>query len=186
MMECADIAVAVLAAGQARRFGSDKLMADLGGVPLGAHIARTLSPMGFGWRFAVCAKGAPIAEQYAALGFSVIENLEPQKGQAHSLHLAVATAHETGAKALLVALADMPYVTPDHIGALTQEGGLAASYDGVNVMPPALFPRDTWPELLRTSGDSGARELLKHAKRVPAPTAILRDIDTRADLPASK
>jgi molybdenum cofactor cytidylyltransferase len=185
-MECADVAVAVLAAGQARRFGSDKLMADLDGFPLGAHIARTLSPIGFRWRFAVCATRAPIAEQYATLGFSIVDNLGLEKGQSHSLHLAVAAAQETGAKALLVALADMPYLSPAHIQALVTAGELAASYDGVNVMPPALFPRDSWLELLRTSGDAGARELLKHAKRVPAPTGILRDIDTQADLHASK
>jgi molybdenum cofactor cytidylyltransferase len=186
MMECANIAVAVLAAGQARRFGSDKLMADLDGVPLGAYIARTFAPMGFGWRFAVCATDAPIAKRFAASGFTIVENSQPETGQSHSLHLAIAAAQETGAKALLVALADMPYVTADHIGALTQEGGLAASYDGVNVMPPALFPRDSWPELLRTSGDAGARQLLVRAHRLPAPPGILRDIDTQADLPASK
>jgi molybdenum cofactor cytidylyltransferase len=185
-MECADIAVAVLAAGQARRFGSDKLMADLDGVPLGAYIARTLAPMGFGWCIAVCATGAAIAHQYAAIGFRILENSQPESGQAHSLHLALAAAQQTDAKALLIALADMPYVTSGHITAILSAGGCAASHDGINFMPPALFPRDTWPELLRTSGDAGARELLRKAKRVPASPVILRDIDTVADLCASK
>lgn len=185
-MECAEIAVAVLAAGQARRFGSDKLMVALDDAPLGAHIARTLSPMGFGWRFAVCAGGAPIAGPYAALGFTIIENLQPETGQAHSLHLAVAAAQATRAKALLITLADMPYVTPAHIEGIMRAGGLVASFDGVSAMPPALFPRDTWPGLLRTAGDAGARELLLQATHVMASSDILRDIDTRADLPASK
>jgi molybdenum cofactor cytidylyltransferase len=185
-MECADIAVAVLAAGQARRFGSDKLMADLDGVPLGAHIARTLSPMGFGWQFAVCATCAPIAGHYAALDFSILENPLPESGQAHSLHLAVAAAQEVGAKALLITLADMPFVIAGHINAVMRTRGFTASHDGVNVMPPALFPRDTWPELLRTSGDAGARELLGRAQRISASVGILRDIDTQADLRASK
>jgi molybdenum cofactor cytidylyltransferase len=179
----ADIAVAVLAAGQATRFGEDKLMADLDGIPMGLHIGHTLAPMGFGWRFAVCAERSPIAAHYAVLGFAVIVNAAPESGQAHSLHLAVAAAEETQASALLVTLADMPFVTAQHIASIAANAALTASHDGERPMPPVLFPRDHWPQLLATKGDAGARALLGAAKTVLAPPQELRDIDLPADLP---
>lgn len=181
-MDYANIAVAVLAAGQGSRFGSDKLMADLDGIPLGLHIAHTIGSMVFGWRFAVCAKGAALAQHFAVLGFESIDNAAPDKGQSRSLHLAVHAAEATRAKALLITLADMPFVSAGHIAKLAAHNDLAASHDGHQPMPPALFPRSCWPDLLATSGDSGARALLRRAKLVTAPPHELRDIDVAADL----
>lgn len=184
MLAYADIAVAVLAAGQGRRFGSDKLMVDLGGIPIGLHVAQTLAPMPFGWRFAVCSKSAALAEQLSHAGIEIIANDTPDTGQAHSLHLAVKAAEATAANALLVVLADMPFVSANHIADLVAayDGDILASTDGAAPMPPAIFPRDTWPMLLATSGDTGARGLLKNARLFTASPGELRDIDVVADL----
>lgn len=182
-MACADIAAVVLAAGQAKRFGSDKLAEPLDGLPVGLHIAETLAPLGFGWRFAVCQKGAALAQHFSAMGFAVIQNTAPQEGQARSLHLAVLAAERTNANALLVTLADMPFVTRSHIAAVTAGAGLTASSFGSAAMPPALFPRAMWPLLLATNGDTGARALLRDARLVIAPADELRDIDVAGDLP---
>lgn len=182
-MVTADIAVAVLAAGQSTRFGSDKLMASLDGLPLGLHIGQTLGELDFGWRFAVCGLGAPIAGPYADMGFAIVENADPGAGQAHSLHLAIHAAEATAAKALLVVLADMPFITRNHFAALVAKDVLAASTDGRAPMPPALFPRELWPDLMRTQGDAGARSFLHGACLVPASARELRDIDVAADLP---
>ena len=183
MTAYAEIAVAVLAAGQGRRFGSDKLMANLDGTPMGYHIAQTLKQTPFGWRFAVCSKGAALVQHFSTAGFQVIVNESPETGQAHSLHLAVEAAEATGARALLVVLADMPFVTTCHIEKLLEAGeGIIASTFCGSPMPPALFPRHVWPELLKTSGDAGARGLLQTALLVAAPQSELRDIDVPADL----
>ena len=40
-MQAKDVAIVLLAAGNARRFGADKLMADFDGAPLGARVAIT-------------------------------------------------------------------------------------------------------------------------------------------------
>ena len=183
MTAYADIAVAVLAAGQGRRFGSNKLMADLDGAPMGSHIARTLAEMPFAWRFAVCSKGAALVQHFSGSGFQIIFNNTPESGQAHSLHLAVEAAEATDAGALLVLLADMPFVTTGHIEKLWAAGaGIMASTFGDGPMPPALFPRDVWPMLLATSGDAGARALLGDAKLIAASASELRDVDVPADL----
>lgn len=182
-MLAADIAVAVLAAGRSTRYGSDKLMVSIDGFPLGAHIGKTIAQIGFGWRFAICREDAPLASCFEEMGFSVIVTTAPQAGQAHSLHLAVRAAEQTDAKALLVTLADMPFVTQRHLKSLASRESLTASSNGNSPMPPAFFPRALWPMLLSTDGDAGARLLLRDAHLVTAPVDELRDIDVPIDLP---
>jgi molybdenum cofactor cytidylyltransferase len=188
MTAYADIAVALLAAGQGIRFGSDKLLAEIDGEPLGLKAAKTLMEFPFGRHFAVCKSDGALAEQLADHGFMVVANDQPEQGQAHSLHLAVKAAMTTEAKALLVTLADMPFVSTAHLTALifAYDGRITASTDGQSSMPPAIFPRESWPGLLATSGDAGARVLLKSAAVVRCAEGELRDIDTLADLTASK
>lgn len=188
MTAYADIAVALLAAGRGLRFGSDKLLAEIEGEPLGLRPARTLIGLTFASHIAVCRHESELAGHYKIFGFDVVSNDRPEKGQAHSLHLAVKAAMLSEAKALLVALADMPFVSATHLTALVAgyDGAITASTNGGTPMPPAIFPRDVWPDLLATSGDAGARDLLKAAKLVAAPEGELHDIDTSADLPASK
>lgn len=188
MTAYADIAVALLAAGRGKRFGSDKLLTEFEGEPLGLKSARTLISLPFASHMAVCRHDSELAGCYENLGFDVVANHQPESGQAHSLHLAVEAAMATGAEALLVTLADMPFVSTAHLTALVDayDRTITASANRKTPMPPAIFPRDTWPDLLVTSGDAGARALLKAAKLVTAPEGELRDIDTPADLLASK
>lgn len=186
MTALSDVAVAVLAAGRSERYGADKLMVPLGGIPLGLRIGNTLSTLHFGWRFAICGKGSSLCDPYTQLGFKVVENAAPEDGQSHSLHLAVRAAQATAARALLVVLADMPFVTPEHLGKIGTSFALTASTTGSLPMPPALFPRALWPDLLGVNGDSGARHFLGEAHLVIASANELRDIDVPQDLPTSQ
>jgi len=181
-----DVAVAILAAGQGRRFGSDKLLTPIDGVPMGLHIAHSLDMFDFVSRFVVCADGSPLAAEFAALGFKLLWNDDPTRGQASSLRIAVRAAEATTARALLVVLADMPFVTPEHLLSIVQVGRFAASHNGTAAMPPALFPRELWPLLRMAEGDRGARSLLSGAELVHGPPSELRDIDVAADLPTPR
>ena len=187
-MEAEQVAIVILAAGNARRFGSDKLMADLEGGPLGVRAAHALLGIPAAAHFAVCQPKAAIAPHYADLGYNIVENPNADLGLSASLHLAVAAAAKTKAQALLIALADMPFIAAAHIGALIAacDGGIIASSDGAQAMPPAIFPRANWPLLLDTQGDAGARHILLQARTMAAPIGSLRDIDTPYDLAASK
>jgi molybdenum cofactor cytidylyltransferase len=187
-MEAEHVAIVVLAAGHARRFGSDKLMADLDGAPMGVRAARVLLGIPAAAHFAVCQPKAAIALHYADLGYTLVENPNADLGLSASLHLAVAAAAKTKAQALLIALADMPFIDAAHIRALIAacDGKIIASSDGAQAMPPAIFPRATWPLLLATQGDAGARHILSQARYLAAPVGSLRDIDTPDDLSASK
>ena len=94
----------------------------------------------------------------------------------------------TDAQALLIALADMPFVHAAHVEALiaADTDNVVASFDGNQPMPPAIFPRGRWPDLLATAGDAGARHILASAEKLTAPAGTLCDIDTADDLAASK
>ncbi len=187
-MEAKQVAIVVLAAGHARRFGADKLMADLDGAPLGIRAARNLPGIDAAAHFAVCQPGAAIAPHYADLGYAIVENPNANLGLSSSLHLAVGAAAATNAQALLIVLADMPFIMPAHIDALIAacDHDIIASTDGGQSMPPAIFPRSTWPLLLDTKGDAGARIILSKARNLAAPLGSLCDIDTPDDLAASK
>ena len=187
-MQTKDVAIVLLAAGNARRFGADKLMVDFEGVPLGARAAHELVSVPAAAHFAVCQPDALIAAHYKRLGFDIVDNPRADLGLSGSLHLAVEAALRTDAQALLIALADMPFVQAAHVEALIAvcTDNVVASFDGNQPMPPAIFPRAHWPELLATAGDAGARHILAHAEKIAAPAGMLGDIDTPDDLAASK
>ncbi|MEY3623125.1 MAG: hypothetical protein RLZZ407_684 [Pseudomonadota bacterium] len=187
-MQAKDVAIVLLAAGNARRFGADKLMADFEGAPLGLRAAHELVGVAAAAHFAVCQPEARIAAHYTRLGFDIVDNANPGIGLSGSLHLAVEAALRTDAQALLIALADMPFVQAAHVEALMAAcaDDVVASFDGHQPMPPAIFPRSHWPDLLATVGDAGARHILAHAEKLTAPAGTLCDIDTADDLAASK
>jgi molybdenum cofactor cytidylyltransferase len=178
-------ALVLLAAGRATRFGGDKLAAPLSGRPLLLHAVAALAALPFGWRVAVVAAGAP---DLAGAGYRHVLNPDPAAGMAGSLRLGVAAAQAAGAAGILVALGDMPRVTPAHVRALFAASGAGdscvASSDGVRAQPPALFGAGWFAQLAALDGDRGARDLLAAARLVRAGPGELADVDTPADLHA--
>jgi molybdenum cofactor cytidylyltransferase len=186
MLKPDQVALILLAAGRSVRFNDgDKLAEPFLDKPLAYHVVTALERVPFCARIAVV---SDTALDFAALGYDVIENPDPSLGQARSLCFGVARAQELGAEAVLVALADMPRVTAAHIrrmmDAADGPGTIVASSDGVHPMPPALFGKDLYPELLALQGDHGARDLIRRGHHVIAPPTELVDVDTQEDLRA--
>ena len=177
---------ALLAAGGGTRFGGPvhKLAADLDGRPVWMWALDHVLAAGFD-HVVVVTGAAPLA-----LPPSVIERHNPKwsHGQAGSLQLAIAAARELGAATITVGLADQPFVTTAAWGAVAGAAPecrlVVAVYDGVVGPNPVRLRDDMWP-LLPTSGDAGARELLRNH-----PDWVCRvdcvgsgaDIDTQEDL----
>ncbi len=179
----AGLSLAVLGAGLATRFGSDKLAVLLEGKPLVHHVLEAVD--GFAWeqRLLVC-RGTPgWAQAFADKGFTLIDNTEPERGLRGSL-LAAAAHVPTGGR-MMVCLADMPRITAAHlqrlIAAAGRWRGAVASGAGAYRGPPAIIPVDDLQALPR-KGDSGARALLSAARLVTAEPGILADVDTGEDL----
>lgn len=186
MLEVEQVALVLLAAGRSRRFADgDKLAEPFLDKPLAFHVVTALEKLPFLTRIAVV---SDTVLDFAARGYRVIENPDPSLGQARSLCHGVQAAEAAGAGGVLVALADMPRVTAAHIYRMfdAAEGAatIVASSDGVRPMPPALFGRDRFADLLALTGDTGARELIRRGRHVVTSPAELVDIDTREDLAA--
>lgn len=119
-----------------------------------------------------------------------LHNPDWADGIATSLAVAVRWAHEQRHDVLVVGLADQPGISPDAWRAVAQAVAdhqapsvAVATYDGQPANPVALR-RDVW-HLLPTTGDEGARSLVRSEKVAWAPVACEghpHDVDTLEDL----
>lgn len=184
MIRADSTALLLLAAGRSERFGDiDKLAEDYLGQPLAFHVVTALEAVPFASRIAVtCATHL----DFAGRGFDVIVNDHPTEGQARSVRLGIERVRASGAKAVVIALADMPRVTASQICRLIDEASSAdaviASSDGTRPMPPALFGAAHFDALAVLTGDHGTRDLILRGHHMVASPAELIDIDTPDDL----
>ena len=190
MVEAANIAAILLAAGTSQRFGTDdKLLAPLAGEPLALHAARHIVKLAPRRRIAVCRDDhGTLAQLLAAHGFEIVANPHPERGLSRSLSCGIAEAARGPDVAAMVCLADMPFVGTGHLRKLIARfdpvvAPLVASTNGHAAMPPALFARPLFEMLRSGEGDRGGKALLADATLVPAPASELADIDRPDDLP---
>jgi len=181
-----DVVLVLLAAGKSARFGDvgSKLNEPFLTRPLGLHVAVALEAVPFQQRVVVTSPRCTI--DYRPHGLHVIGNDDAVGDMASSVRLGVACAEALGAKAVLLALADMPRVTASHIHRLLDAADSAdavvASSDGVSPKPPALFARAHFDTLRALSGDQGARDLIRAGRHVVTNAAELIDVDTPEEL----
>jgi molybdenum cofactor cytidylyltransferase len=179
----------LLAAGSAKRFGSDKLRHALPhGVAIAVQAARHLKS-----QTDVVAVVRPGSEELALAlqgeGCTVVICDNAAEGMGASLACAVRAAE--GADAWLVALGDMPYVRPSSIAAVRSalEGGaaLAAPYFRTRRGHPVGISARFRQEMLCLGGDEGAKAVVSQhsAELLKIPVGdpgVIRDIDRPEDL----
>jgi CTP:molybdopterin cytidylyltransferase MocA len=169
------LAVAILAAGGATRFGGGKLDADCAGRPLGRWALKAALALPHE-RLAVVV-GETVPE--FALGCELLVNQRAAEGLGTSAALAARWA--AGSDALLIMLADMPLVSVETLGRLTEASGPAAvAYPGNRAGAPACFPAALFPALGALTGDSGAAQVLRGldgVRLVEVAAEELRDVD---------
>lgn len=183
------LAVAVLAAGSSRRFGDDdKLLAPFSGRRLGEHAISAIHQADLAPAAAFVVDSQiehPCQAAWAKAGFTTVVNLQADQGLGASVSLAATIALKSDCDALLIALADMPMVPPEHFSKLicaSKDAEIVASAIGARKMVPAVFGHQSLDSLVMLSGDRGARDLLKDARIVDCPPEWLVDIDTPNDL----
>jgi molybdenum cofactor cytidylyltransferase len=175
----------VLAAGEGRRFGGTKQLADLDGRPLLEHAlaaVTAVSPR-------VVVLGHAADEIRAAVDLHGAEPVlceDWHEGQSASLRRGLAAL--PGVDAVLVVLGDQPGITAAAIDAVLaaagDEGAVRATYDGVP-SHPVLLRRALLDRAGELRGDSGFRDLLRHARVREVEVGHLADpadIDTREEL----
>ncbi|MEG5266181.1 nucleotidyltransferase family protein [Pseudomonas sp. JDS28PS106] len=176
----------VLAAGRSRRFGGDKRHALLpcGRSMLQASIGNAVGVFDEVW---VVLRGD---DDPASLGVpdktQIVRSPNADLGMGNSLAAGIAALQSTGADAVAVLLADMPWIGEDVLIDLARladpERIALPCYQG-HRGHPVIIGRRFWPELLRLTGDQGARAVIaRHAERVDMvecdDAGVLRDADT--------
>jgi CTP:molybdopterin cytidylyltransferase MocA len=176
----------ILAAGEGRRFGGTKQLAELRGRPLLEHVLEAMT--GVTPRVVVLGhEAAKIRRGVNMHGASVVECLDWEEGQAASLRTGLtALAH---CDAVLVVLGDQPGITAEAVAAIVGAAGdeddaVRAVYDGVPGHP-VLLRRPLLARAGELRGDTGFRDLLESATVREVEIGGLADpadIDTREEL----
>ena len=183
----------LLAAGAARRFGANKLLARLPtGETVGLLAASRLAAAVDRMVVVVRATDDLTASVFEAAGYVVVRCAQAHLGMAHSLACGVTASRDSAA--WMVALADMPLIATSTLTALTtcwrHADRIVVPMCAGQAGHPVIFPARMVTQLLALEGDRGARPVLDtHRDEIFAfltdDTGVLRDIDTPADLVAA-
>lgn len=196
-----------LAAGGSSRMGMRKLDAEWAdGGRLGGAALRTLMDCGLPKVCAVVRPDDPLMwipegslEGEAVMGapspLTVIPCADAGRGMSHSIKCGLRALEEWGADAVLVLLADQPFITGEWLRGLIRVFGEAADPDyaasgmGEVIMPPAILSRRMCRDAVQLlHGDYGAGGLLSSGRYrgrvtwVEEPDRLLLDVDTPEDL----
>jgi molybdenum cofactor cytidylyltransferase len=178
----------LLAAGGGTRFRGDgraphKLLAEVDGRPLWRHsldhlLAARLDDV-------IVVTGAVALDPGDV---AVVHNSEWASGQASSLQVGIDAARAANVDAVVVGLADQPFIDPRAWRAVADAPAecelVVATYAGRRGPNPVRIARALWPELPAT-GDEGARGLLRRLEDQVCAVACVGsavDIDTLEDL----
>ena len=183
-----NIGCVVMAAGNSLRFGSNKLLQEIDGLPM---ICRALSsvPAEQLTTVTVVTQYHAIAEMAAEFGFSSVINPHPEWGISHTIALGIRSMPEVDA--ILFLVADQPWLKkhsvelllenyrlhPDQIVALAHHGKRGN---------PCIFPAEFFAQLRSLQGDTGGSFVIRqHPERlllVEATADELQDVDTPEEL----
>jgi len=179
----------VLAAGLSRRMGRNKLIAEVGGRSLVRHAAEAALAGGLDPVTVVTGHQAEkIKNALAGLPVGFVHNSDFAEGLSTSLKTGIASLPADCAGAMVL-LGDMPGVSPELVAqvraAFEPDKGrniCVATADGERGHP-VLWGRQFFAELMRLSGDMGARELMvanadNIVEVVARDSGPITDIDT--------
>ena len=185
------LGIVILAAGEARRFGACKQLAEFRNKPLLQHVLEAALPLPHKRLMVITGKYDQEIKTATKNGFfggaDLIYNPDWPEGMSSSIRLGCELL-ASDCDRLLVLLSDQVLVSTDELSALVGEAGstgiACAGFSGT-VGPPALFGRAFYPELLSLDAENGAKRILtnpeNHVRVVPIASAGW-DIDTPEDL----
>lgn len=194
----------VLAAGQSSRMGTKKLSLPAGAMPLGSHALHAALASQLDRVLVVTQQEDPLDWIDSALFADDVRSrwchipcADAARGQAHSLCCGLQAADQQQADAVLILLADQPFVTTELINELIRHykqaqqerhpnSYIAACLHG-KPRPPVLFSYQALPLLMQLEGDVGARRLLRSGSSLQGKwiecddPRLFLDVDTRED-----
>ena len=181
----------LMAAGNAERFGENKLLcAAWDGRSLIEHALDAIPRECFA-RVLVVTQYPEITALAKARGFETLQNEHPERGQSGTIRLGTRALSDCGAICFMVA--DQPLLRRETLArevdffSSHREHIVALGHNGVRGNP-CLFPARFFPELLSLEGDVGGSAVIKkHPDNLmlfEAPEEEMRDVDTKESLAA--
>ena len=181
----------LMAAGNAERFGENKLLcAAIDGRSLIEHALDAIPRERFA-RVLVVTQYPEITALAKARGFEMLQNEHPERGQSETIRLGTRALSDCDAICFMVA--DQPLLRRETLArevdffSSHRELIVALGHNGVRGNP-CLFPARFFPELLALEGDVGGGTVIrKHLDELllfPADERELRDADTKDALAA--
>ena len=179
----------LMASGAGRRFGSNKLLSAVEGVPLHRRAMAALAPAGFG-RLVVCSPYPEVLSAGAEYGFRPPGHPGGGGGSAPPLPPGGAPMDRGGGGVFGVCV--QPWLTTESVRRLLDafsdagDAICALSWRGTRGSP-VIFPACFFGELAALTGDTGGSAVLRrHPERLRLVEASspreLMDVDTPADL----
>ena len=178
----------VMAAGNARRFGENKLSAVIGERSL---MERTLDavPCKLFEKVVVVTQYDWVETLAATRGFLPIRNEEPEKGLSRTIQLGLNELLDLDGVLFLVS--DQPWLKEETVEAeirlflANSDKIIALSHDGQRGNP-CIFPKRFFSQLLALEGDRGGSAVIRQHEDdlllLEADEIELRDIDTKEEL----
>ncbi|HXT17446.1 MAG TPA: nucleotidyltransferase family protein [Gemmatimonadaceae bacterium] len=180
----------LLAAGGARRFGSQKLVAPYRGATVVEHAARILRGETDDLIVVVGSEADAVRRALREMNAHIVENERWALGLSTSLRRGV-EAVAGDVEAIIVSVGDQPLLEPAVIRGVaerwraTAKPIVSASYRGVRGHP-VLFARSMFGALAELEGDAGARLLIERSgdrvAYVEIDAPMPSDVDTPDDL----
>ena len=190
------IALIMLAAGNSRRFGSNKLLYEIEGKPMYQHILERLlavvevknvykkslpSFRNHKVSVTVVTQYEEIRCEALALGARVYDNPHPDEGISSSMQIGLKA--NLDADACLFTVSDQPWLTKKTILQLlrlleTSGKGIACVSCNGKLGNPCVFTRNYYDQLLSITGDRGGKSVIMANRE---DTAVLQ-VDDRREL----
>ena len=178
------LALIMLAAGNSRRFGSNKLMYEVDGVPMYQRTLRLLKKAAEripDSRIVVVTQPqySEIIDVVKETGAEVLFNPKPERGIASSMQIGLEIAKD--ADACLYTVSDQPWLTAETIIALydafqSENKGMACTVWGEKTGNPCIFSKKYYRKLMEITGDKGGKQIIK---RYPEDVTYLKISDER-------
>ena len=174
------IALIMLAAGNSRRFGSNKLLYEVDGKPMYRHILEKLMAVANDSEsITVVTQYEEIEQAARSCGTNVYINPHPDEGISSSLKIGLKA--NLDADACLFTVSDQPWLTTTTIHQLidllkTSQRGIACVSCEGKLGNPCIFTRKYYEELLSITGDRGGKSVITAHRE---DTAVLKVNDMR-------
>lgn len=189
--------IIIMASGLGRRFGENKLLQSVAGVPMYQHVLglvlsfiRKHPDKG---EVVVVSAYEEILLEAEDSGCLSVRNPHPERGISETVRLGLLKPLERGGRpeSAVFLTADQPWLTYETLERFlllageTEEGFLCAR-NGEILGSPVSFQEKYYEELLHLQGDQGGKAVMKrhqeHVRYFEVPIRELKDVDFQEDL----